>query len=137
MIKKATFKFEGKDVSIVKLSAHDALRAHAKVLQLIGPSLSDIISGVGTSESQQASKVADGVTKAFGTATASDEVASFIEHSIISGAVVFDGQKVQHLDDLDRHENIDGSELMYIIFTEWVKLNLGALLKKIGSHLDG
>jgi len=137
MLKVAKLKLLGKEVSITKLSANAALRSHAKVISFVSPSIGDIIEGAGKEESEQMSKMVSAITKAFSETADIDGMVAFIEDCICDGNVAFDGKRVQDLDDLDRFDDIDGSELMYLIFTEWCILNLGGLLKKIGSRFTG
>jgi len=137
MLKRAKVKLLGKEVEITKLSANAALRAHAKVVSFISPSIGDIIEGAGAPDEEQTSKMVSAITKAFAETAEVDAMVDFIDSCITGGNVALDGVRVQDLDDLDRFDDIDGSELMYLIFTEWCILNLGGLLKKIGSRFNG
>ena len=137
MIKKAKCNLLNQKVEITKLSAHAALKAHAQIVRFISPSISGIIDGVGKPDEQQAENLSNALSKAFENTETIDDLVAFIDKELTGGNIIVNGSRINHLDDLDAYEDVDGSELMYLIFTEWVKLNLGALLKKIGSHLTG
>jgi len=137
MIKNVKVRFDGKDIEITKLAASQALKAHAKMVRFVAPAISDITSSIGKSDEEQNAGFTKAITAAFENPDMVDELTDFIDKHLTSGHVIFDGQRVQHLDDLDRFEDIDGSEVMYFIFIEWVKLNMGSLLKKIGGSLAG
>jgi len=137
MIKKVKIKLLGIEVKIMKLSAKAALKSHGQVIRFISPAVGKITSAIGGSDEEQTRGLTEAFTEAFNSGESVDEIVDFIDSQLTNGLVVVDGKQVQHLDDLDRFEDIDGSELMYAIFAEWVKLNLGSLLKKIGGTLAG
>jgi len=137
MLKSVKVTLLGKKVTITKLSAHNALRAHGKVLRFIAPAVGNIADGMGKGDEAQAEQLSSAITNAVGNAQDMEEIITFIDECITGGDVVLDGNRVTHLDDLEIFEDVDGSELMYAIFAEWVKLNLGGLIKKIGGQLAG
>jgi len=137
MLKRFQGKIETKQVDITKLSAHNALRVHAQVIKFISGSVNEIVKGIGKDDVAQAEYLGSAVSKAFSDNGSVEELISFITSNLTDGNVIVDGQRVTHLDDLERFDDVDGSELMYAIFGEWVKLNLGGMLKKIGNQFAG
>ena len=92
---------------------------------------------MGKADDVQSSHLSKAVSDAFIAEGSEDELVSFIESALTSGNVIIDKSPVTHLDDFERFDDIDGSEFMYSVFGEWVKLNLGSLLKKINGHVAG
>ena len=134
MMKRYEGVLFGKSIVITKLNAEYALSVHAELTSMISKSLPELMEGAGLSEAKQMEAFGKAVQYSFEGAGAGKFV-SFIKKALTSGDVILEGNRVTHLNDFEKWEDIDGSLLMYEAFSEWLKLNFGGLLKKAGTLL--
>ena len=122
----------GKRVAITKLSAEPALEVHAELMGMISKAVPEFMEGAGKSESEGMEAFGNAIQIAFEN-EGSHKFVVFIKKALTSGHVIVEDERVNHLDDFERWDEIDGSMFMYEVFFEWLKLNFGSLLKKIGD----
>ena len=125
---------EGKQVQISKLNAEAALSVHAELTGLISKSIPELLEGAGGTDTSQLEAFGRAIQFAFADQGAGKFVA-FIKKALLDGNIILEGKRLSHLNDCEQWEDVDGSILMYEIFAEWLKLNFGSLLKKLGTSI--
>ena len=137
MIKTYKGQLHNVPVEIRKLSAESALKVHGRLMYFLSDSITQLIEGQEKDPDIQMEYFGKAINATFGNKDKVDDMIGFIKDVLTDGNVSVKGARVTHLDDLERFDDVDGSALMYSIFWEWARLNVGDILGNVVSSLGG
>lgn len=122
--------FQGTEYQIRKLSASRALEVHTRLMYFLSSAFNETVEDPG----KYLETIISGL---FSDKSKVEDFTLFIKEVLTDGNVIVGKQKVTHLDDLERFDNIDGTEFLYELVHQWFILNVQSIMGKVGKSLSG
>ena len=136
MAKELNTEIDGLKVTIMKFPATKGIEFSTRVHKLLGGSIMELANGAGGDDAEQ--MLAFG--RALDTIAERNSVEAyldFMKFTLTTGFVVVNGQKLNHIDELEQYEDVDAMVLAMKILVESIKFNLSGFGKLMTGLMGG
>ena len=135
MSKELNIQIDGHDVKIIKFPATKGIMFSTKVHKLLGGSIMELANGAGGDDGEQMIAFGKALDK-IAERNSVEDYLEFIKFTLTTGSVIVDKQKLNHIDELEQHDDIDAMVFAMKIVIESIKFNLSGFGKIMSGLMN-
>jgi len=136
MAKELNTEIDGHEVTILKFPATKGIEFSTRVHKLLGGSIMELANGANGDDAEQLlafGKALDAIAER----NSVESYLDFMKFTLTTGFVFVDKQKLNHIDELEQHEDIDAMVFAMKIMVESIKFNLSGFGKLMTGLMRG
>jgi len=136
MAKELNTEIDGHEVTILKFPATKGIEFSTRVHKLLGGSIMELANGASGDDAEQLlafGKALDAIAER----NSVESYLEFMKFTLTTGFVFVDKQKLNHIDELEQHEDIDAMVFAMKIMVESIKFNLSGFGKLMTGLMRG